>query len=224
MLHEGIWGPVCTNGTSPATASAVCRHLGCGTGGRLEELVPAEGSEPAWLSWVSCEEGARSFWRCPSAPWQLRDCDTTGITHIVCDEDTGDSSEATSPAPGSSHRDRHTSTNGFVRARCPLTAAMRSPWGLTLPITAPQLSPTALSPWLQLQHPGVCQHSRCCAWSWGRCCAWPWLPWLFWHTAHGPSAKVGSTLGVPQCGAQPWTPRALVPCMLPCRTQQGCCL
>ncbi|XP_010724650.1 antigen WC1.1-like, partial [Meleagris gallopavo] len=103
VLHEGIWGPVCANGTSPATATAVCRHLGCGTGGRLEELVAAVGSEPAWLSWVSCEEGARSFWRCPSAPWQLQECDTTGITHIVCDEDTRDSSEATSPAPALTH-------------------------------------------------------------------------------------------------------------------------
>lgn len=144
VLHEGTWGRVCANGTSPATASAVCRQLGCGTAGSLTDN-PAEGSEPAWLSWVRCEEGARSLWRCPSAPWQLQECGPTGITHITCDEDSRDSSEATSPAPGSSLRDRDTSANGFVHAHCPLTAAIRSPWGLTLPITAPQLSPTALS-------------------------------------------------------------------------------
>lgn len=109
MLHEGTWGPVCANGTSPATATAVCRQLGCGTAGILAAIA-AEGLEPAWLSWVSCEEGARSLWRCPSAPWQLQECDTTGITYISCDEDSRDSSEATSPAPGSSHWDRDTPT------------------------------------------------------------------------------------------------------------------
>eukprot|EP00076_Gallus_gallus_P041345 XP_025006883.1 antigen WC1.1-like [Gallus gallus] len=103
VLHEGTWGRVCANGTSPATASAVCRQLGCGTAGSLTDN-PAEGSEPAWLSWVRCEEGARSLWRCPSAPWQLQECGPTGITHITCEEDSRDSSEATSPAPGSSLR------------------------------------------------------------------------------------------------------------------------
>ncbi|XP_052551819.1 deleted in malignant brain tumors 1 protein-like [Tympanuchus pallidicinctus] len=103
VLHEGTWGPVCANGTSPATATAVCRQLGCGSKGELEEPVSAEGLEPAWLSWVSCEEGARSLWRCPSAPWQLQECDTTGITYISCDEDARDSSEATSPAPALTH-------------------------------------------------------------------------------------------------------------------------
>ena len=144
VLHEGTWGRVCANGTSPATATAVCRQLGCGTAGSLTDN-PAEGSEPAWLSWVRCEEGARSLWRCPSAPWQLQECGPTGIIHITCDKESRDSSEATSPAPGSSLRDRDTSANGFVHAHCPPTAAIRSPWGLTLPITAPQLSPTALS-------------------------------------------------------------------------------
>ncbi|XP_021238833.1 scavenger receptor cysteine-rich type 1 protein M130-like isoform X2 [Numida meleagris] len=102
VLHEGAWGHVCANGTSLATAAAVCHQLGCGTGGSLE-AVPAQGSDPAWLSWVSCEEGARSLWRCPSAPWQLQECDPTGITYIACEEDTRDRSEATSPAPALTH-------------------------------------------------------------------------------------------------------------------------
>ncbi|XP_021238839.1 antigen WC1.1-like isoform X3 [Numida meleagris] len=113
VLHEGTWGRVCANGTSPATATAVCHQLGCGTGGRLE-AVPAQGSDPAWLSWVSCEEGARLLWHCPSAPWQLQECDPTGITHIACEEDTSDRSEATSPAPALTH------------STAPLMAAPRS--------------------------------------------------------------------------------------------------
>ncbi|NWZ28336.1 C163A protein, partial [Asarcornis scutulata] len=68
VLREGTWGRVCANDTSPATAAVVCRQLGCGTGGRLV-AVPAQGSVPAWLGWVRCQEGAPSLWRCPSAPW-----------------------------------------------------------------------------------------------------------------------------------------------------------
>ncbi|NWS61512.1 C163A protein, partial [Chunga burmeisteri] len=68
VLYNGTWGRVCANGTSPATAIAACRQLGCGAGGRLV-AAPTQDVAPAWLAWVGCEEGARSLWRCPSAPW-----------------------------------------------------------------------------------------------------------------------------------------------------------
>ncbi|OXB59704.1 hypothetical protein ASZ78_012625 [Callipepla squamata] len=119
VLHEGTWGRVCANGTSSATAAAVCRQLGCGTRGILE-AVPAQGSEPAWLSWVSCEEGARSLWRCLSAPWQLQECSSTDITYITCDEVTRDRSEATSLVPA------------LTLTAVPLTAAPRSVSVLTV--------------------------------------------------------------------------------------------
>ncbi|XP_050567252.1 scavenger receptor cysteine-rich type 1 protein M130-like [Cygnus atratus] len=97
VLREGTWGRVCANDTSPATAAVVCRQLGCGTGGRLE-AVPAQGSVPAWLGWVQCQEGASSLWRCPSAPWHLQSCGPAGVTHIACDEDTEGTSGATTTA------------------------------------------------------------------------------------------------------------------------------
>ncbi|NXG41593.1 C163A protein, partial [Psilopogon haemacephalus] len=68
VFHNGTWGRVCANGTSPATATTVCRHLGCGDSGRLA-AAPSLEPAPAWLAWVGCEEGTRSLWRCPSAPW-----------------------------------------------------------------------------------------------------------------------------------------------------------
>ncbi|NXH20572.1 C163A protein, partial [Bucco capensis] len=68
LFYNGTWGRVCANGTSPATADIVCRQLGCGDRGRLA-AAPAQERSPAWLAWVGCEEGARSLWRCPSAPW-----------------------------------------------------------------------------------------------------------------------------------------------------------
>ncbi|XP_071894490.1 antigen WC1.1-like [Anas platyrhynchos] len=101
VLREGTWGRVCANDTSPATAAVVCRQLGCGSGGRLV-AVPAQGSVPAWLGWVRCQEGAPSLWRCPSAPWHLQFCGPEGVAHIACDEDTEDTSGATSTAGASS--------------------------------------------------------------------------------------------------------------------------
>ncbi|XP_040529154.1 antigen WC1.1 isoform X2 [Gallus gallus] len=183
VLHEGTWGRVCANGTSPATASAVCLQLGCGTAGSLTDN-PAEGSKPAWLSWVRCEEGARSLWRCPSAPWQLQECGPTGITHITCDEDSRDSSEATSPAPALTH------------SAVPLTAAPRRVSALTvLCVLLGTLLCVALAALAVQAHrtQSKCQGG---------------------HHYGGPPTR-GSTVG---------TSGTRVPCMLPCRSQQGCCL
>ncbi|NWJ07270.1 C163A protein, partial [Crypturellus undulatus] len=70
VFYNGTWGSVCANGTSADTAAVVCRQLGCGSGGWLVPAAEnAQGSGPAWLSWVNCAPGTDSLWHCPSAPW-----------------------------------------------------------------------------------------------------------------------------------------------------------
>ncbi|XP_032546082.1 antigen WC1.1-like [Chiroxiphia lanceolata] len=99
LLHDGTWGRVCATGTGPGTAAAVCRQLGCGDGGQLAP-APAQQPAPAWLAWVGCEEGARSLWGCPSAPWHLQACGPGGDAYVVCAEDSDNPSEpATTPCP-----------------------------------------------------------------------------------------------------------------------------
>ncbi|XP_039242048.1 LOW QUALITY PROTEIN: scavenger receptor cysteine-rich type 1 protein M130-like [Pipra filicauda] len=99
LLHNGTWGRVCATGTSPGTAAAVCRQLGCGDGGQLAP-GPAQQPAPAWLAWVGCEEGARSLWGCPSAPWHLHSCGPGGDAYVACVEDSDNPSEtATTPCP-----------------------------------------------------------------------------------------------------------------------------
>uniref|UniRef100_A0A8V5FYC5 Uncharacterized protein n=1 Tax=Melopsittacus undulatus TaxID=13146 RepID=A0A8V5FYC5_MELUD len=88
LLHNGTWGRVCADGTSPATAAAACRQLGCGDWGILG-AAPAPLPAPAWLAWVRCPDGARSLWLCPSAPWRLQPCAPGGDAHVVCAEDGG---------------------------------------------------------------------------------------------------------------------------------------
>ncbi|XP_037258534.1 scavenger receptor cysteine-rich type 1 protein M130-like [Falco rusticolus] len=100
VLYNGTWGRVCANGTSPATAAAACRQLGCGDGGKLM-AASARASAPAWLAWVSCKEGSRSLWQCPLAPWHLQACSPGGDTIIACDKDIDGRSGTPTLSPGS---------------------------------------------------------------------------------------------------------------------------
>ncbi|XP_068872262.1 scavenger receptor cysteine-rich type 1 protein M130-like [Aphelocoma coerulescens] len=99
VSHNGTWGRVCANGTSPGTANTVCQQLGCGDRGWLSAF-PAQQPAPAWLAWVGCEDGARSLWGCPSAPWNLQSCGPGGDAHVACEEDSDGITETdTTPHP-----------------------------------------------------------------------------------------------------------------------------
>ncbi|KAM4778251.1 scavenger receptor cysteine-rich type 1 protein M130-like isoform 1-T1 [Cyanocitta cristata] len=101
VSHNGTWGRVCANGTSPGTANTVCQQLGCGDRGWLSAF-PAQQPAPAWLAWVGCEYGARSLWGCPSAPWNLQSCGPGGDAHVACDGDSDGITETdTTPHPDS---------------------------------------------------------------------------------------------------------------------------
>ncbi|XP_052668007.1 scavenger receptor cysteine-rich type 1 protein M130-like [Harpia harpyja] len=99
VFYNGTWGRVCANGTGPATATAACRQLGCGDGGKLV-VNRIEDAVPAWLAWVGCEEGARSLWHCPSAPWHLQPCSSGRDAYVACDKDSGGTSGTPTPSPG----------------------------------------------------------------------------------------------------------------------------
>ncbi|KAK4822751.1 hypothetical protein QYF61_019942 [Mycteria americana] len=132
VLYNGTWGRVCANGTSPATAAAVCRQLGCGAGGRLG-AAPARDPAPAWLAWVGCKEGARSLWHCPSAPWSLQACSLGRDARVSCDEDGDGTSGTPTPSPGSRCPEGAACTGSSARARSPPRRAA--------PATVPVLTP-----------------------------------------------------------------------------------
>ncbi|KAL9850932.1 LOW QUALITY PROTEIN: antigen WC1.1-like [Geothlypis trichas] len=98
ISYNGTWGRVCANGTSNGTAATVCRQLGCGDRGWLT-TVPVQEPPKAWLAWVGCEDGARSLWQCPSAPWQLQSCGTDGHAHVECEDSDGTAEGHTTPYP-----------------------------------------------------------------------------------------------------------------------------
>ncbi|XP_054131002.1 antigen WC1.1-like [Melozone crissalis] len=99
ISYNGTWGRVCANGTSNGTAATVCRQLGCG---RWVSLTAVSAQEPteAWLAWVGCEDGARSLWQCPSAPWHLQSCSPGGHAYVECEEHSDGTTEGhTTPYP-----------------------------------------------------------------------------------------------------------------------------
>ncbi|XP_057882633.1 antigen WC1.1-like [Melospiza georgiana] len=99
MFHNNTWGRVCANGTSPGTAATVCHQLGCGHRGWLTAVSAQEPTE-AWLAWVGCEDGARSLWQCPSAPWHLESCGTDVHAYVECEEHSDGTTEGhTTPYP-----------------------------------------------------------------------------------------------------------------------------
>ncbi|XP_072786777.1 antigen WC1.1 isoform X2 [Taeniopygia guttata] len=99
VSYNGTWGRVCANGTRTGTGTAVCHQLGCGHRGWLS-AVPTQQPSLAWLAWVGCEDGARSLWGCPSAPWHLQSCGTGGYAQVECEEDGDGTSEGrTTPYP-----------------------------------------------------------------------------------------------------------------------------
>ncbi|KAM7019722.1 LOW QUALITY PROTEIN: scavenger receptor cysteine-rich type 1 protein M130-like [Passerculus sandwichensis] len=100
ISYNGTWGRVCAKGTSPGTAATVCHQLGCGHRGWLTAVSTQEPTE-AWLAWVGCEDGARSLWQCPSAPWHLQSCGSPGgHAYVECEEHSDGTIEGhTTPYP-----------------------------------------------------------------------------------------------------------------------------
>ncbi|KAM4898535.1 scavenger receptor cysteine-rich type 1 protein M160-like [Sylvia borin] len=214
VYHNGTWGRVCASGTSHGTGAAVCRQLGCGEPARLS-AVPARQPSRAWLAWVGCEDGARSLWGCPSAPWQLQSCGPGGDVHVACEEDSGGITETDTGTP---YPEGASSTGSSACSCIPHAslAEMACPHCLNV---SPKFFP-AEPRWQWLW--GLCLCQLSCVWCWGRCCACPWVPWLCCCAVPGAKALAELQMPSPMLSTRSWTilrctstrrcPVAQVPC------------
>ncbi|XP_036374394.1 scavenger receptor cysteine-rich type 1 protein M130-like [Megalops cyprinoides] len=66
VFYNGTWGSVCVNGMTEATATVICRQLGCGDRGTLSTGTTSDGV-PQWINNIKCRRHDESLWQCPSA-------------------------------------------------------------------------------------------------------------------------------------------------------------
>ncbi|XP_070376333.1 scavenger receptor cysteine-rich domain-containing protein SCART1 isoform X2 [Equus asinus] len=86
VFYNGTWGAVCSNTLKDTSMSIICKQLGCGEQGWLENRpVHAAGLGVSWVDNIECRRLRNStLWQCPSAPWNPRSCARGEEVWITC--------------------------------------------------------------------------------------------------------------------------------------------
>ncbi|XP_029109969.1 scavenger receptor cysteine-rich type 1 protein M130-like [Scleropages formosus] len=84
VYYNGSWGSVCFNQMEKTTAAVICRQLGCGDKGTVDETISRLSPDPKWLDNVVCQDYESSLWQCPSSPWGQNQCTETEVADIRC--------------------------------------------------------------------------------------------------------------------------------------------
>nr|XP_021552957.1 scavenger receptor cysteine-rich domain-containing protein SCART1-like [Neomonachus schauinslandi] len=95
VFYNGTWGAVCSNALKDISLSIICKQLGCGEQGWLENRPVHTGSGTSWVDNIECRRLRNStLWQCPSAPWYPHSCTPGEEVWITCAEKmTQDSGE-----------------------------------------------------------------------------------------------------------------------------------
>ncbi|XP_059517971.1 scavenger receptor cysteine-rich domain-containing protein SCART1 [Myotis daubentonii] len=85
VFYNGTWGAVCGNSLKENSLSIICKQLGCGEQGWLENRPVPTGLGVSWLDNIECRRLQNStLWQCPSAPWHPRSCAHGEEIWITC--------------------------------------------------------------------------------------------------------------------------------------------
>uniref|UniRef100_I3N4F7 Soluble scavenger receptor cysteine-rich domain-containing protein SSC5D n=1 Tax=Ictidomys tridecemlineatus TaxID=43179 RepID=I3N4F7_ICTTR len=86
VLYNGTWGSVCSHALKDISLTIICKQLGCGDQGWLENKpFQGAGSSTAWVDDIECRRPHSStLWHCPSAPWDPRSCALGEEAWITC--------------------------------------------------------------------------------------------------------------------------------------------
>ena len=85
VLYNGSWGAVCSNALRDASLSVVCRQLGCGDQGWLENRPVRADLGISWVDGIECRRLRSSMlWQCPSAPWDPHSCTRGEEAWVTC--------------------------------------------------------------------------------------------------------------------------------------------
>ncbi|XP_036624335.1 antigen WC1.1-like [Trichosurus vulpecula] len=87
VFYNGTWGSVCSNSMEDSTVSVICRHLSCGSKGRIETFSsPREGLGARWIDRIMCQGQESFLWHCPSQPWDQNSCQQGEEALITCED------------------------------------------------------------------------------------------------------------------------------------------
>ncbi|XP_027975727.1 scavenger receptor cysteine-rich domain-containing protein SCART1-like isoform X5 [Eumetopias jubatus] len=85
VFYNGTWGAVCSNALKDISLSIICKQLGCGEQGWLENRPVHTGSGTSWVDNIECRRLRNStLWQCPSAPWHPHSCTPGEEVWITC--------------------------------------------------------------------------------------------------------------------------------------------
>ncbi|XP_032255041.1 scavenger receptor cysteine-rich domain-containing protein SCART1-like isoform X1 [Phoca vitulina] len=85
VFYNGTWGAVCSNALKDISLSIICKQLGCGEQGWLENRPVHTGSGTSWVDNIECRRLRNStLWQCPSAPWYPHSCTPGEEVWITC--------------------------------------------------------------------------------------------------------------------------------------------
>lgn len=85
MFYNGTWGGVCSNALKDTSLSVICKQLGCGEQGWLENRPVHTGLDISWVDNIECRRLQNStLWHCPSAPWHPHSCARGEEVWITC--------------------------------------------------------------------------------------------------------------------------------------------
>ncbi|XP_059028704.1 scavenger receptor cysteine-rich domain-containing protein SCART1 isoform X4 [Mustela lutreola] len=85
VFYNGTWGAVCSNALKDISLSIICKQLGCGEQGWLENKPVHSSLGTSWVDDIECRRLRNStLWQCPSAPWHPHSCAPGEEVWITC--------------------------------------------------------------------------------------------------------------------------------------------
>ncbi|XP_043505908.1 uncharacterized protein LOC122526519 isoform X4 [Polistes fuscatus] len=85
IYHHGIWGTVCDDDFSAATARVICRSLGYnGLAKPKKNGFFGPGKGPIWLDEVFCHGNETQLYRCNHDQWGRNNCDHNEDAGVIC--------------------------------------------------------------------------------------------------------------------------------------------
>ncbi|XP_070153993.1 uncharacterized protein [Polyergus mexicanus] len=85
VRHHGVWGTVCDDDFTNATATVICRSLGYGGIAIAKKdgfFGPGQG--PIWLDEVFCHGNESQLYRCEHNHWGQHNCDHNEDAGVIC--------------------------------------------------------------------------------------------------------------------------------------------